>query len=159
MPALTFHAPLLRAIAESLRLPPVSEIAKQPGVREVYRVTISYFDGRSCNSAATLIAGIGEPRVEVVYQKALGEKPLVKPIAEPVYQAFVKVLRMAKFDQMPDQPNLPDYNSVDLWLVERAAGTFTRSVITAPEIVDEHPQVAVVSAVQTYLPEALREVK
>ncbi len=158
MPALSFHAPLLRAIAEALHLPPVTKLAKGAGVRAIYRVTISYYDGRACNSVATLIAGIGAPRLEVAYQKALGENPLIKIIDADAFTHLEKALLHAKFDHMPDQPNLPDYNSVDLWMIERAAGTFTRSVIVAPASAADYAQAAIIAAVRDYLPEALREI-
>jgi len=53
---------------------------------------------------------------------------------------------------------LPAYNLTDLWLIERAAGTFAHSVILAPELArDEYSKL--VNAVKNGLPEALRVVK
>lgn len=156
---LGFQAPMLRAIADALRLPSVLEIAREPRVSEVYRITVQYFDGRYCNSVATLLAVHGaEPVLEVVYQRALARKPLTHPIDGARYAEFVQAVKGLRFDHMPDQADLPTYNSTDLWLVERAAGTFAHSVILAPEMArDTHSRLA--NAVRNGLPHALRTVK
>jgi hypothetical protein len=156
---LGFQAPLLRSVADQLKLPSVKVIAQQPGVQEVYRITVHYFDGRACNSVATLrrssTVGI---RLETVYQHALGEQPLVHQIEDLRFEAFVKAVKGLRFDKLPDQPNLPDHHSTDLWLIERAAGTFAHSVILAPELArDDYSMLA--NAVKHGLPEALRVVK
>ena len=160
---LGFQAPLLRAIADQLGLKPVTEIARTPGVQEVYRVTVQYYDGRACNSVATLrrsSAGAlsDGAALETVYQRALARKPIAHRIEEARYEEFVRAVKSLNFDRMRDQPDLPDYNSTDLWLVERAAGTFAHSVILAPEQArDDYGRL--VNAVRHGLPEALRQVK
>ena len=156
---LGFQAPLLRGIADQLGLKPISEIARLPGVNEVYRVTVHYFDGRACNSVGTLrvspTAGI---ILEMVYQRALASKPIAHTIEQARCEEFVQAIKGIRFDRMPDQPNLPAYNSTDLWLVERAAGTFYHSVILAPQLAqDAYGRLA--NAVRHGLPEALRVVK
>jgi hypothetical protein len=156
---LGFQAPLLRAIADQLGLPPVLEIARRPGVTEVYRITVQYFDGRACNSVATLMGAHGaEIMLEIAYQRALARKPLTHRIEAERYAEFVKAVKGLRFDKMPDQAALPTYNSTDLWLIERAAGTFAHSVILAPELArDEYSRLA--NAVKNGLPQALRVVK
>lgn len=155
---LGFQAPLLRAIADQLGLKPISEIARLPGVHEVYRITVQYFDGRACNSAATLRSSLTGVVLETVYQRALARKPIAHGIDEARYEEFVQAVKSLRFDRMRDQPNLPDYNSTDLWLVERAAGTFYHNVILAPELArDAYGRLA--NAVKHGLPEALRQVK
>jgi hypothetical protein len=72
-------------------------------------------------------------------------------------QSFVRTLQKTGFDRLPDQPDAP-YFGVDLWLVERAAGNFVKSVIIAPSKV-RPPYTAVVNAIDGYLPEALREIR
>ena len=85
-------------------------------------------------------------------------KPITHPIEDARYQEFVKAVMGLHFDKLPDQPDLPAYNSTDLWLIERAAGTFSHSVILAPELArDEFSKL--VNAVRNGLPEALRQVK
>jgi hypothetical protein len=156
---LGFQAPLLRGIADSLGLKPVTEIARQPGVREVYRVTVQYFDGRASNSVATLRSTqVGGAVCEVAYQRALNRRPISHPIDEPRCQEFIQALKGIRFDKMADQSGLPAYNSTDLWLVERAAGTFSHSVILAPELARGDYN-ALANAVRHGLPEALRMVK
>ncbi len=62
------------------------------------------------------------------------------------------------FDHLPDQPDLPGYDATDLWLVERAAGTFAHSVIVAPDLArDQYARL--VNAVKHGLPAVLRQVK
>jgi hypothetical protein len=159
IPILGFQAPLLRAIADQLGLPPVAEVARRPGVSEIYRVTVQYFDGRACNSVATLLGtSSAEIMLEIAYQRALARKPLAHHIDRASYAEFVKAVKGLRFDHMPDQPDLPTYNSTDLWLIERAAGTFAHSVILAPELAGgEYSRLA--NAVKNGLPQALRIVK
>lgn len=164
MPAsiLGFQAPLLRAIADQLGLKPVTEIARAPGVQEVYRITVQYFDGRACNSVATLRRQTGGVVIETAYQRALARKRITHTVNEERYREFAQAVKSLHFDRMRDQPNLPAYNTTDLWLFERAAGTFTHSVILAPELApplttDTYGRL--VNAVRNGLPEALRMVK
>lgn len=156
---LGFHSPLLRGIAEQLQLPSVRELARQPGSHEIYRITIHYFDGRACNSVSTLRrVPPGNFVLETAYQRALGNKSLAHTIERERYADFVKALNSLNFDHMGDQSNLPGYNSTDLWMVERAAGTFSHSVILAPDLArDSFARLA--NAVKNGLPEVLRMVK
>ncbi len=156
---LGFQAPLLRGIANQLQLKPIAEIARDPGVEEVYRITVQYYDGRACHSVATLRASqTGGITLETVYQRALNRQPIAHSIEAVRYDEFIKAVRSLSFDRMRDQSNLPAYNSTDLWLVERAAGTFYHSVILAPELaLDAYSGLS--NAVKHGLPEALRIVK
>ncbi len=156
---LGFQAPLLRGVADQLKLTPIQEIARQPGVQEVYRITVHYYDGRACNSVATLRSTLIDGVVlETVYQRALNHRPIVHRIENERYKVFTEAVKWLRFDRMQDQPDLPEYHSTDLWLVERAAGTFYHSVIVAPELArDSYARLA--NAVKNGLPEALRQVK
>ncbi|MDZ4764300.1 MAG: hypothetical protein SGI73_07075 [Chloroflexota bacterium] len=161
MSILGYQAPALRAIAESLRLPLLAQIARQPGVAVAYRITVLYHDGRASNSAATLTrlhAARGESDVlELAYSRAWDGKPIMRTIPRARCDAFARALVALGFDRLPDQPDLPDRSIVDLWLIERAAGTFVRGVIVAPELA-HNQHAALVDAVRVGLPEALREV-
>lgn len=156
---LGFQAPLLRGIADQLKLTPIQEIARQPGVQEVYRITVDYYDGRASNSVATLRGAlIGGVLLEMVYQRALGGRPITHHIENARYREFSQAVKGLNFDKMADQPGLPEYHYTDLWLIERAAATFYHSVIVAPTIArDTYSMLA--NAVKNGLPEALRQVK
>ena len=150
------HAHLLRSIGERLKQRPVKQIIKQPGMRAVYRVTIFYHDRRALDSVATLYdRHTVDPELAIAYQGAFREKLLKYPVSRIRYEDFVSKLHHLRFDHLRDQPSLPQYQNVDLWLIERAAGTFVRSIIVAPETAqDVHGEI--VNMIKTYLPEALR---
>jgi hypothetical protein len=154
---LDYHLPLLRGVAQRIGLATVAQMARRPGVQAVYRVTVHYFDGRACDSVATLCkTAANDMTFEVHFQNALGGKPLTPLITPARYDEFVKALQNIRFDRMSDQLNLP--STSDVWLVERAAGTFTHNVLVAPEAaIDSHARL--VNAVKNGLPEALRVVK
>lgn len=156
---LGFQAPLLRSVAEQMKLPPITEIARAPGVQDVYRITMHLYDGRACNSVSTLRRSLADGAVlETVYQRALLQKPIIHRIDADRCREFVTALTAIGFDKLPDQPNLPAYHSTDLWLIERAAGTFYKSIILAPELAQE-TYARLVNAVKHGLPETLRMVK
>lgn len=154
------HAPSLRAIADSMRLEPVSLLARRPGVQDVYRITVHYYDRRACDSVATLCKSItGGVTLDIVYRRALDHKPLTYRISDDRFRAFVAMIQRVRFDKLIDQPTLPVYDSTDLWMIERAAGTFSKSVILAPATVDREPYKLLIDAVRNNIPEALRQVK
>lgn len=151
------HAYALREIAASAGLPTVQHMAKQPGVQGVYRMTVRYNAGRAHHSAATIVRSqVDRISLEVVYERLFGHKPLVYPVSLKQYEAFAAALHTAGFDRMSDQRDVPFFG-VDLWLVERAAGSFVKSVIIAPRTA-VNPHIAVVKAIEYYLPEAVRAV-
>ena len=154
---LGYQLPMLLRIAERIGLPTVAQMARRPGVQVVYRVTVHYHDGRACDSVATLLKSVAEGiTFEVHYQNALQGKPLTPEIAPAGYEDFVQALQHINFDRMGDQPDLS--SAADLWLLERAAGTFAHSVVIAPHSAsDLHARL--VNAVKNGLPEALRVVK
>lgn len=156
---LGYHAPMLRAIAEQAGLEPLARLARRPAVHAVHRISVHYYDGRARSSAATLTRfGVDGVDLALVFSRALGHKPLVHAIPLLRYEAWVKVLSALRFDHLSDQDHLPEYPMADLWLVERASGTFVKSVILAPALAEGvHAQLA--QAVRTHLPEALRELK
>lgn len=157
MATLTFHAPLLRAIADRMALPPIAESARAAGIIGVYRFSVHYFDGRAHDSVATLRHVSTGAWIEVHYDHQ-PQKPVITPIPLDRYQLLVKAFVRLQFDKMSDQDNLSSYDSTDLWLVERAAGTFVHSVILAPALATGvHNGLA--NAVRHALPEALEMVK
>ena len=151
-----YHLPMLLRIAERIGLPTTAQMARRPGVQVVYRVTAHYHDGRACDSVATLLKSVADGiTLEVHFQNALEGKPLTPEIPPSRYDDFVQALQNIGFDHMTDQPNLPN---ADLWLVERAVGTFTHSVVVAPDSATDH-YARLVNSVKNGLPEALRQVR
>ena len=156
---LGYHLPILRGVADSLGLETMGAIARQPGVQGVYRVTVHYFDRRASDSVATLERfSFEDATLELQFQRVLRGKALKLPISGARYETFVKALQGLGFDHMDDQPDLPNYSTTDVWLIERAAGTFAHSVIAAPELAKDS-YARLVNAVKNGLPEALQQVK
>ncbi len=153
-----YQAYLLRSIGDQIQLTPLQAIALQPGISGVYRLTARYHDRRAYDSVGTLRRfGRERPTLEMVYRGLFDHKPVAVAVEPPKYEAFALALQKLRFDQLKDQPDLPTYG-VDLWLLERAAGSFTKSLILAPELAkDVHA--ALVETVRTHLPELLREVR
>jgi hypothetical protein len=170
-PLFTSHAPLLRAIAERLGLPPLAAVARAPGINGALRVTVHYADRRSRDSVATLTrttARAGRTSSEsgvlldVVYDRALNQRHLQYALPIERYEVVMRALQAIGFDRMADQPDLPTYDTVDLWLVQRAAGTFFHDVIAAPALVAPtafgEPYARLVNAIRNGLAEAVREI-
>lgn len=152
-----FLASTLRAIADQMQLMPIEKIALQAGVRAVYRLTIRYHDRRARDSVATLVRSAPEgARLEVVFRKLFEDKPLVFRVRQADYEGLTSGLQRVHFDKLDDQPGIPTYG-VDLWMWERAAGTFYKSVIFAPELASG-VYAGLVGLAQQHLAEAAREV-
>jgi hypothetical protein len=151
------QAAILRAIAQHSGQPSLREIAANAGIQAVYRVSIHYHDRRARDSVATLtFSRIDGAQLMVVFLGALGHKPLTHPLAPSRYDAFVRGLQMMHFDNMTDQPDIP-LHSADLWMVERAAGGYGKSVILSPEVARGN-HALLVDTIKQYLPAALRVV-
>jgi hypothetical protein len=151
-------ASMLRSTAEQAGLPALREVAKQPVVIAAYRLTIRYHDRRAADSVATLRRfGKGEVIVEVVYRGLFNHKPMVSRVEQERYEVLVSSLHNIHFDKMTDQLNIPTYG-VDLWMIERAAGNFIKSVILAPELAANN-HARLMEVIKTHLPEAVREVR
>jgi hypothetical protein len=126
----------LRFIAVRLAVPELESAARQPGVVEALRLTIQYHDGRHPDQIATLtkMSHPGEPvRLSVHYRRA-NDQALVLDYAIDAerFVAFNAALRKLGFDKLDDLPDIPWYGA-DLWLVERAAGSFHHDLIIAPD--------------------------
>jgi hypothetical protein len=148
----------LRAIADQMGLPSTKQIAQTPGVNAVYRLTVRYHDRRAADSVATLQRmGKNEPKLEICYRELFNHKPMTNALNTERYDAFAAVLQQVHFDNLGDQQNIPPHG-VDLWLLERGAGTFNKSVILAPELTGS-VYARLVYLIGSTLPEAVREVK
>lgn len=151
---------LMKSIAEKLGLPPIQTLAKQPGTQSVHRITFHYFDARLPERVATLSKTITTGiRIEAKPSQNPNEKLDIFPITPFRFEQLTKSLQSIHFDTLPDQEELPYYDSVDLWMVERAAGTFHHNVIVAPALaldasVSMHARL--VNLIRNVLPEAVR---
>jgi len=131
-----YLASLLTAIVEQMKLTPLEKLALQPGVRAVYRLTIRYHDRRAHDSVATVIrTGAVGATLGVVFRGRFDQKPLRFPVTQADYEGLVSGFQKVNFDKLGDQPKLVSYGQ-DLWMWERAAGTFHKSVLLGPEGAD-----------------------
>jgi hypothetical protein len=124
----------LRFIAARLRLPDLSQVVRQPGVGEAWRITVQYHDARHPDQVATLTkAHSANITLTVAYRRADNlPLALTYQIAAERVQGMASALRRLQFDQLDDPPDIPWFGA-DLWLVERAAGSFHHDVIIPPE--------------------------
>lgn len=154
----TSHYASMRALIEAMGVTPLADLIKRPGVSGVYRLTVFHHDGRAHDTVSTLVHGgtLGN-RLETVVRLMFDGKPLVHQVTPRHFEQLVAALNKTGFDHLPDQPDIPPYG-VDVWLLERAAGSFTRSVVLAPQGADGL-YATLVAAIRANLPEALREVR
>jgi hypothetical protein len=147
----------LRIVAFRLALPEMPQVVKQPGVSEAFRVTVQYHDGRHPDSIATLVKtqSGGGAALTVAYRRS-NDKPLTLnyTIDAERFQAVGAALRKVNFDKLDDLPNIPWFGA-DLWLIERAAGTFHHDMIVAPDsAIGVHAEI--VTVIRDNLREAVR---
>jgi hypothetical protein len=154
-----YKASALFAVADQLGLPILKHRARGAGVKALYRVTVRYDNRRAADSVATLTAmTVGDaPVLEVIYRGLFEQKPLTFPVEPRRYEAFISTLDTLHFDRLPDQPGIPSYGA-DLWLLERAAGSFSRSVVLAPDRATG-VYASLVALIRARLPEAVRAVQ
>lgn len=151
------YAALLRDVAARAKLKTVKQLAAQPGTKAVYRVTIQYDRMRAAETVATVVCRLPEDvELEVIYLGHFGNRPITRHLSRDVYDSLVNDLNVLNFDKLPDQPNIPFFG-VDMWLVERGAGGFVKSLLVAPQVA-EGVYAQVVSTISVSLPEAVREI-
>ena len=125
----------LRFIAVRLAVPELETAVRQPGVAEAFRLTVQYHDGRHPDQIATLIKAqaIGPSKLSVHYRRANDQSLMLEYMVDPErFTTLNAALRKLGFDKLDDPPEFPWYGA-DLWLVERAAGTFHHDIIIAPD--------------------------
>jgi hypothetical protein len=154
----TAQAGRLREIAGRLNVPSIRVEARTPGIISIFRVTAHYHDGRARESVGTLVRSAADGWwASVVYRGGFGAKPIRTSIPQSRAETFARALSAVGFDRMSDAPNVPMYDVTDLWLVERAAGTFVHALVLAPEIAtDDHARL--VNAIRHGMPELIRVV-
>ncbi len=145
----------IRLVALRLRQDELRNLTQQPGINEALRVTIQFHDGRHPNQVATLTRGHGSAcDLKVVYDKPGKDVFFTYSVEADRYKTLLAALRRIKFDDMDDQPDVPFFG-VDMWLVERASGSFYHDVVLAPESARGFYR-ELVLAVREHLKEALR---
>jgi hypothetical protein len=154
------HVDPLRLIAERLELSTLTAVARQPGAADCYRLTLQYHDGTHPDQVATLIFWqTGLIGCQVVYRTKT-TKPLILTPTLPIprLKAFATTLRGLKFDALEDMPNTPPLG-VDLWLLERASGTFFHDVLLAPTLAaSESVYAQIIRALESGWKESLRAI-
>jgi hypothetical protein len=127
-------------------------------MKVLYRVIAYYLDGRARHSVATLYGerGTTEFRLEVVYEGVNQHKPIQHTVSSAHYDALAAAFLRANFDKLADQ-DITIKRLKTLWMVERAAGIFHHSILLTPQQ-PELPYSIIVNALDSYLPEAIREV-
>jgi hypothetical protein len=149
----------LRLVALRLDEPELEALARRPGVIEAFRVTVQYHDGRCPDQVATLtkLRGTDGGKLRVAYRRSSG-KPLVFDLRVDARRCGIVVagLRKLEFDRLDDMPDIP-WSGADLWLLERASGTFHHDVIIPPDQAPG-PYAQIVSLVRDNLKEAVRTI-
>jgi hypothetical protein len=156
---LSRHAAPLRQDALRLGQGDMREENAKPGVNESLRVSIHYSDGRLPSSVATLRRGHGDScQLRVAYDRFdQNSQAFIYEFTIPLerYQKLLAMLRLNKFDELDDEPDLPFFG-VDFWLVERASGRFYHDVVLEPTRARGHHR-EILMGLRTHLPEAVRE--
>ena len=147
----------IRLIALRLKQDDVRNLTRRPGINEVFRVTIQYHDARHPNQVATLVRSHGRVcPLHVVYDKPGKDVYFDHDIPYDRYQTLLSTLRRLKFDGLDDQPDVPFFD-VDLWLVERASGSFYHDVVLSPESARGFYR-ELILAIRQHLKESLRTI-
>jgi hypothetical protein len=148
---------LLRNVAARMGVSPLKQVALQPGVKSVHRVTVHYDPYRAADAVITLRRfGMSEVICESVFLGRFSHKPLIHKLTMDRYEQFTHGLLKLQFDKLTDQQGVPYYGA-DLWLVERAAGSFVKGVVVCPQLATgEH--LALITHLRHYLTEVNREI-
>ncbi len=147
----------IRLIALRLNQDEVRNLTQHPGVNEAFRVTIQYHDGRHPNQVATLTRGHNACALKTVYDKPGKYVYFTHLIDLDRYRSLLAALRRARFDTIDDQPDVPFFG-VDLWLVERASGSYYHDVVLSPDSARGFYREMLLT-IREHLKEALREIE
>jgi len=124
---------LLRSVSAQLHQMEIAQVALQPGVQSVYRVTCHYPHANLANSVATLVSSrTGAPTLTVTKDMP-GTRVETYTFDPTRFHMLTSAFSTVRFDKLEDQPDIPA-QGVTLWLVERAAGSFRKSVLLSPEL-------------------------
>lgn len=156
MSSLSRRADPIRLIATRLGQGELKQLTNEPTVSEALRVSIHYHEEDAPNSVATLRRGHGDDcQLQVVYDKAPKPVKFEFEVAVDTYRELMKAIRQAKFDTLDDEENLP-YFGVDMWLIERVAGSFYHDIVLCPTSARGHHR-ELVLAMKELLPQSVRK--
>ena len=149
---------ILRNLAARIGVQPLREVAKSPGLKEAYRISVHYAGMRAPDSVTTIRCyRQSTPVLESVYLGFFNHKAIFRQVSVPQFEEFRRGLTSLRLDNLKDQPNTPLLD-VDLWLVERAANGFEKSVLIAPaNAFDVYNQI--IELTRRCLPDAVRELQ
>ncbi len=149
-----FH--VLKSLAEQCGLPSIKQLAKQPDVKSVIRVTLHHGnDAAASDAIGTMIEHIGQIDYGVVYSGRFRHQPIRYERLPAAYQDVLQALRQTGFDQLLNQHDIPMHNA-KFCLLERAAGGFEKGVLFALNPQSE-PYSRLQNIVMNAFPEVLRE--
>lgn len=154
---MAFDSLIIYQLAENLGFHNLKQVAGAAGVMSLLQVT-AYYPGRQIrHSVARVIEyQLGEVDLQLVYENFNRHKPLRLTVPKDRFDKLVQTLRQAKFDKLRDQDGI-SFDERCLWLIERAVGAHSHSLIVAPDK-PQLPWSTIVNAVDDYLPGAIREV-
>lgn len=148
----------IRLVALRLNQDELHNLTRRPGINEAFRVTIHYDTAQHPNQVATLTRGhSGECVLKTVYDKPGKAVFFTYTIEGERYKNLLTALRRVRFDTLDDQPDVP-YFGVDLWLVERASGSFYHDVVLSPGSA-RGPYRELILAIREHLKEAVRPIE
>jgi hypothetical protein len=125
---------------------------------------VQYHDGRHPDQVTTVIFRQGGAGVEVSvhYRRTKADKPLVLMPKIPIERCkeFAAALRALKFDTLDDQDGIPWFGA-DLWMIERASGSFYHDIVIAPDSAQNTKagdHAAIIGLIRELLREAVRPI-
>ncbi|MEO1164948.1 MAG: hypothetical protein AAFV98_14265 [Chloroflexota bacterium] len=149
----------INTIQKQAQITPLRAFASQAAVQVVFRFTVYYVDGRAYNSVATLVQQANQDALslETTFVGFCAGRPITRHISRTDFQTFMRVIQKSNFDTMyfPEDKLL---HTATIWQVERATGQFYHSVVLNPHCHDK-PYCVVVNAIDSYLPDAVREMR
>jgi hypothetical protein len=150
------RADAIRLVAVRLGQGELKDITQKPGIHEALRVSVYYHDGRAPNSVATLMRSLSATcRLQVAYDKTPNPVYFDLTVPSQKYQALLLDLRRTRFDKLDDQPDVPFFG-VDLWLVERIAGSFYHDIVLCPSSAESNYREVMLS-IRMHIPESVRQ--
>lgn len=154
---MAFDGSVIYQVADDLGFENLDRVARRAGVMSVLQVTAYYFGRRVRHSVARVIEyQLGDVELLLVYEGFNRHQPLRLNVPKDRLEKLLWALRQAKFDTLSDQDGL-SFTDRSLWLIQRAAGTYSHGLIVSPDN-PQMPWSSIVNAIDDYLPRAIREV-